>query len=361
MRIIDRYIGVATAVGVAAALLLLVTLDAFFALIGELGDVGEGSYDVGDALRYIALTVPRRAYVLFPTAALLGAVLGMGALAAGSELVVLRAAGVSRLRVSAAAGATGVVLAVPAMLLGELVVPISEHRAQHLLVMTQSEEVGVGPSTGLWIRDAGKVVSAARVLPDGGGNAEAVQLADVTIYEFDPARQLTAVSQAQLARHSGNRWRLNGVRRTRLAGERVTSETMDRHSWRSLIDPELLQAAVVDARFLSMRDLVRYIGYLSDNELDAGAYRRALWRKLSYPFTVLAMVLVGMPFVFASPRGIGLGQRMFFGIAVGVGFYILNRAAAGIGDVYGIAPWLTATAPPALLVAAAVAALRRSA
>jgi lipopolysaccharide export system permease protein len=70
---------------------VLIGLDAIMAMVTELSDVGTGHYGFGNAVAVVALSVPRRAYMLFPTAAVIGALMGLGQLAASSELTALRA------------------------------------------------------------------------------------------------------------------------------------------------------------------------------------------------------------------------------------------------------------------------------
>src|SRR3546814_8565502 len=69
----------------------------------ELGNVGQGDYGAGTALLVLILTLPRRLYDLFPYAAVIGSLMGLGAMAASSELTALRAAGLSRQRIGGSA------------------------------------------------------------------------------------------------------------------------------------------------------------------------------------------------------------------------------------------------------------------
>ncbi|PXB84957.1 LPS export ABC transporter permease LptG, partial [Pseudomonas aeruginosa] len=91
---LDRYIGVTVFVAILAVLGVILGLALLFAFIDELNDIS-ASYGIGDALRFIFLTAPRRAYDMLPMAALIGCLVGLGTLASNSELTIMRAAGVS--------------------------------------------------------------------------------------------------------------------------------------------------------------------------------------------------------------------------------------------------------------------------
>ena len=130
MKILDRYIALAIAAGTGIALLAIVGLDVFFNIIGQMDRVGTGTYTFWKMIQYVALTTPQTIYELFPMAALLGSLLGMGMLAANSELVAMRASGVPVWRIVQSVLQAGVLMLVVVIMLGELVVPTAEHYGQ---------------------------------------------------------------------------------------------------------------------------------------------------------------------------------------------------------------------------------------
>ena len=129
IRLADRLVAGRVLVALTGVWAVLVGFDAITAMAGELADVGEGNYGLGQTLTYTLLTLPRRAYTLFPTAAVIGALLGLGALATSSELTALRALGQSRTRISAAAAVVIVLLTGLMVLVGETIGPAGEQYA----------------------------------------------------------------------------------------------------------------------------------------------------------------------------------------------------------------------------------------
>ena len=89
-RLHDTYVGQVVLVTVLLTWAVLVGLDVVMALSGEIGDLGTGNYTFGHAVAWVLYTVPRRAYTFFPTAAVIGALMGLGQLAATSALTALR-------------------------------------------------------------------------------------------------------------------------------------------------------------------------------------------------------------------------------------------------------------------------------
>jgi len=95
MNILDRYLYKTVLLYTAMATSVLLTLGGLFLFISEQGDIGVGNYTAADAVLYTLLNLPQQLFELLPIGAMIGALMGLGNLAAGSELVVTRASGVS--------------------------------------------------------------------------------------------------------------------------------------------------------------------------------------------------------------------------------------------------------------------------
>src|SRR6478735_2442977 len=120
---------------------LLSTLATWAVLLGfmsiinfveELRDVGKESYTLSHAMLYILLTMPTRSYEVFPTVAVIGSLLGLGGLAARSELTVMRAVGVSQLQVGLAALVPLTLLTLLMVINTETLAPAGQQRAEEL-------------------------------------------------------------------------------------------------------------------------------------------------------------------------------------------------------------------------------------
>lgn len=330
--------------------LVLLGFDLIVTFGGELGDIGEGDYSLTTALLYTVYTAPRRAYELFPTVALIGCLLGLGSLAATSELTALRAAGLSRLRIClgaaiAVAGVTALMVAT-----GETVGPAGERRAQALTVAAKSQDLVVARWSGLWAREADTFLNAKRGTVRGTGVEAYVELTDVRLFEFDPGGRLAALTIASRAEHRDGRWQLFDLRRTRFLERSAQTETAERETWNSQLSPELLNLSVIRPRYLSLGDLSTSIDYMRRNQLDASPFEAAYWARLFYPVNALVLSLAVMPFAFGALRSGGFGKRLFLGISLGLLFFFLQRLAMNTAEVYAIDMRL-ANALPAFLLA----------
>lgn len=347
MRILDRYLGRAVVTGTLLALLILLAVDLFFAFANEVQDIGKGRYGLTDVFAFIGLTVPRRIYEMFPMAALLGSLLSLGALASSSELVAIRAAGVSVLRIAGSVLKAGAIPLLIVAAIGEWVAPHTEQLAQQQRSFAQSETITFRSDRGLWARDGRRFINIRNILPDG-------RLAEVEVFELGADNQLLAAMRAKSAAHTAGNWRLEDVRRGELHDDALKLTRARTLDWPSLLSPQLLNVVTIAPQDLSARDLYRYAQYMRDNGLDDSRYQLAFWQRLLAPFAALVMLFLSIPFVFGPLRSVSTGQRLLWGVLTGVGFYLVNQTLGHMGQVYGMPGVLSAALPPLLFLAGGV-------
>lgn len=356
---VDRYVGRAALMGIMAVWFAMTMLFILFSLLGELR-TAQGDYGTNDVFWFIVLTSPRMAYQIFPVSALLGALVGVGGLAAANELVAFRTSGVSRLRLALAGIAGAMMLTVPVVIMGEWVAPAAEQQAR---AFRFSEMVGlaiIGGPTGMWMRDGEDIVNIQLPLLSANRGEQSVEFKNVVIYNFSETAELQAITRADNAIHSDETWTLENVSTVHfsIAGARLVNSPQK--TWPTEVKPELLDSAVTRPGRLSLRSLWEYLGYLGENGLNDRVYQSAFWEKALFPFMVIALVLAGMPFVFGAARMHNLGVRLFFGMALGGLFVIISRAFQKFGDVYDLPAALSIILPPLVLFIVATLVLRRS-
>ena len=342
MRLLDRYMGQAVVASTAVVMAVLLSLYFFSTFVEEVGDVGQGDYTVLHALQFTVLLMPRLAYELFPLAALLGSLLGLGTLAGSNELTVIRAAGVSVGRIVFSVFKVGLVMIAVVGLLGEAVAPHAEKYARNLRAEALSEQFSVNTDFGLWAREGDTFVNIRRLLPDG-------LLSQVFLYELGPDGQLLEATVARRAVHRNGAWQLQDIQRSRFHQDRVERVREERAPWRSSLTPEALKVVSIPPEKLSIWDLWGHIGYLKENGLDAKRYEVSMWNRAAVPFATAGMVLLAVPFVFGSMRSVGVGHRVMVGSLLGIGFYLLNAVFTRAGMVYGLPPAVAALLPTGIL------------
>jgi lipopolysaccharide export system permease protein len=351
MTILDRYIMLGYGKGLLPVLMLLLALFSFVALAGELEQVGQGAFTVFDALLVVLYTTPRRIVDLLPVTALMGGLMGLGAMANHQELIAARAAGMSKARMARPVFHATLVTAVAVIAMQSWLVPVSEleaadHRARSLTGTGQ--EVEGDKQFWTW--------SGQSIVHVGGVRFNRI-LTDVEIYEMDNAGKLDRLTEAARATIAGaDTWLLEDVRRTYLDGMNARDQRLPRDEFSGLLSETQANILVLPIEVLSPHDLVRNIRHLRQNGLDTHHYRVIFWQQFSVPLAVIAMGLLSLPLLVGSTRTISASQRILTGGMVGLAFYLLQQVTGHLAGLFNLLPWLTIMAPVILLLAAAVAA-----
>lgn len=365
VRLHDRYVGQAVLFTVLLVWAVLLGLDTLSGLSSELKDVGKasykGDYTFAHAVAYVAYTVPRRAYTLFPTAAVIGALMGLGQLAATSELTALRALGLSRRRITLSV-AVALALLTGVMMAGmETVGAWGQQQALNLKAAAKSGNVAQARYSGLWAREGDTFLNAQAGEEKVVDGRQELVLRDVRLYELDTTGRLVAIVHADTASHEHGGWLLANVLRTTFADTSLTQQRVAQEHWNSKLDSAALSAGLANPRYMTAADLSRSIKYRQRNSLDARDYEEQYWSRWFYPVNVLALCLAAIPFAFGSLRSGGAGKRLFLGILFALGFWLLQmlfgRLATALRLDYRIA---YALAPVLMLGVSAWLFKRRS-
>lgn len=351
MKILDRYIGKSVITGVLSVLAVLLALDALIGFASESDYIGHKQYTAWHAIGYVLLKMPQQMYELFPMITLLGTMLGLGALANNSELVVIRAAGVTTIQLVASIMKTALLLMFIALFIGEVIAPPAVQYAKLKRVKAMETRVSLNTDYGLWARDGETFINVRRVETDG-------RLTGITMYRFSQRNDLQEITHARHAKHDGQDWYLYHVEITNMEKE-LGVKKLKRMQWTTLLSPDLVSVVSVAPENLAIWNLQSYIQYLEENSLDTSLYKLSFWSKIFMPLTIAAMVLIAIPFVLGSLRHAGIGQRILIGFLGGLVFYLVNRLSGQMGIVYGIPPFLSASTPTLIVIIFSLFFLKR--
>lgn len=337
MHRLQSYIARTVAAAILLCLAVIVGLDVVAALIDQLGDL-RGDYRFGNALLYVAMTVPGRIYEYLPFAALLGCLLGMGSLASTSELVVMRSAGVSMRRMVWMVMRPALLIVLLGLALAEFVAPKLQQLADSYRALALQKENQVLNRYGLWHREGEQFIHFNAVQPNG-------VLIGVAMFSFDEQGALASSSFAHQAIYQGDSWLLEDVREVRFVDGRSEATHQSYRDWYTELNPELLNILVLKPQDLPISGLWRYGHYLREQGVNGDEYFLAFWSKLLQPLTVVTLVLVALSFIFGPLRQVTMGFRIFVGVMVGVVFRSLQDMLGPMALVYDFAPIMASLLP----------------
>jgi lipopolysaccharide export system permease protein len=346
MRILDLYIGRIIASTTFVTLAVFVSVSGIIKFVEQMRAIGRGNYDLAHAALYVLYAVPRDVEVFFPMSALIGGLIGIGMLASNSELIVMQAAGLSRLDIIKSVMKTAVLLIIISMAIGEWLAPSGEAKAREIRAQAISGGSLIASKNGVWAKDGDYFVNIGEVLDKG-------QLKKIQIYGFNEQLKIDSWLSAKSAIYQDKSWLLSDVEEFVLTDDEIITKNHEKKIWNSSLTPKKLGVVTVTPESLSLRGLIDYLDYLEANEQDPSRYELAFWRKLMQPLTVAVMLLVALSFIFGPLRSVSMGARIMMGVFTGILFFISNEVLGSLSLVYQLSPMLGAIMPSLVFVSVA--------
>jgi lipopolysaccharide export system permease protein len=350
MRNLDRYIGREVILGYLMVAGLLLVLFSFLVFLEQLEDVGDKQYRVADALLYVVLTMPDRLLALAPMVVLIGGVVGLAALSRHSELIAIRAAGVSVPRIGFSVVRPSIGFGALCLVLAQYGAPTlyqkaEQHRARKVSAVREGD---VLKGKGFWSRQGRNYVNIRRLragqVPTG-----------IDIYRFsEDGRLIEFMSAARAEVNKDGSWKLINVRRKQGTDDGIRISRLKHYMWKPFWKEQPFQLASAPVASLSITDLLSYRAYLDSVGSPSAGVELRLWQKVLLPFSIFSMALLSASFSFSHQRSASAGRQVVLGTLVGIGLFLLSQILYNAGLVADLAPILVAAAPVLLVMAVAV-------
>lgn len=345
MSILSRYIFKTFSTGLLLSVMLLLAIDVLFNLIKELNDI-TAVYTLGDVFFFVMLTIPSKIYELFPVSVVVAVVVSLGALANGSELVVMLTSGISKLKIAWTVLLSVGLWLVLVVLMGEYISPAGDQMAQQF----RNEQISQGKATSaanaIWLRDGDVIFRTNQMRKSATSGA--YELVDVTVFELQD-KKLVQVSEAETAVYQDQQWTLSGLQVSVFGEQGVTTKQTAQQQWKSRIQPEILNISTTRPKYLSIRDIKKFEQFNASTGQLQSSYQIARWSKMAFPLLVLATALCGVAVLFGQVRSGGFGQRLVMGMVIGIVVYLINKTLLNFGEVYHVNPVLITVLPSLLL------------
>jgi lipopolysaccharide export system permease protein len=347
--------------------------------ITQQSDIGVGNYSAGDAFLNTLLNLPQTAFEILPIGAMIGALMGLGNLAAGSELVVTRASGVSVWRTAWPVGLAGLTLAVIMYGIGEYAAPPMAQFAKREKTTAKMADVSFAGSSSAWVKDGNLIL---RVQTGDADHA----FGGVSVFELDGPTRLSSIlraariSEADAGRTdagrtdagrtdaaraapgpaNAGRWNLQDVATSRFGKDHVDADTRSEETMRSNVNPDFLGLAATDPQLLTLHGLASYIDHLRRNSLETAVFEIGFWSRIARLFAVIVVTLLALPFVFGPLRTTGAGTRTVIGVLLGVLFFLITRTVENGGQLFNLDPMLVGWLPTLGVTLCTIVAISRT-
>jgi lipopolysaccharide export system permease protein len=324
----------------AALVLILMTLD----LLGESGKIlaqpGNGDAELW---RYVSLRIPMLVARFLPFSVLLGTLITLAALNQHSEVIAMKASGISAHQIIAPLIVASFGVAALSFVFNERVVT----RATAALGAWEAVEYGhvprqTGVTSRVWVRHGEDLILARQV----SGRGSAIHLAGVTVHSRSNGT-LDRIIDAETARPApGGGWELRNARVTDVDRVAVSSHRVYRLD--ADIVPDQFTLARVDPDEQDFATLRQSIEALRVSGRPTEALEANLWHKFSGPLSAVLMPLLGAVAAFGLARSGQLFLRAVLGMGLGFAYFVADNFAIAMGN-YGAYPPLLAAWGPFLL------------
>ncbi len=340
-RSLTLYLAKMFIVRILAVLIMLVLVLMALDLLGSTGKIlepdGNGQAEI---IRYAGLRIPQLVSRFLPYSVLLATLITLVTLNQNSEVVAMKAAGLSAHQVLAPLLLTAGIVALFSFAFNERVVT----RANSTLKAWEAVDYGpipqeTGVRSNVYLTDGDDILMATTLT----GSGDNIRLTNVTWYERAAGgitrRQVTATG----ASYAAPGWVLeNPVSfdvgsaeteslETLVVGENLTPEQIDLQS----IDPD----------GQSFWELYETIQSYEAAGRRTSEMRANWWHRISGPLSALLMPLLGSIAAFGLARSGQLFVRAVIGMALGFAYFVVDNAALAMGSFGGYPPFLAAWAP----------------
>lgn len=356
MRTARRYLAREIFRSTSVVVIALLGLFTFFTVVDELDTVGE-KFPL-TALFYLQmLAMPTRLYDLLPIGLLIGAILALAGLAQRNELVIFRVSGISGMGLIRMLWTIAIPLIAGALLLSEFLTPYAETKSSEANLLLRGRVEGGMLATGYWFKEPTST-GGMRVINIGKLQASG-NVVNLRIFEYSDGVTLVSMSQAESGRFVDGKLVMKNVvennispaAKNALADAKINDQPLmavqriPERTVETTLTAERLVARILTPERMSLLALHDYIDYLNKNQLQSDRQVVAVWRKLAYPFTLIVMLTIAAPISFMQTRRGGVGAKVFIGILMGTGFFMINQLALNVGLLYKWPPVVTALLP----------------
>jgi LPS export ABC transporter permease LptG/LPS export ABC transporter permease LptF len=318
-----------------------------FTFFELLEDVVSNQIPVLDVLNYFRYLLPQIVFYMIPMSVLVAVLVNFGVLARSSQIVAMKASGVSLYRLALSLMTVTVFMSVASFLMQEYVLPGCNQKQDAI----RDKIKGRRPQT--YLRPDRKCMMGerAKIFYYNFFDEHLNLFGDLSVFEFDPAnfeiRRRIYASRASWDDQHGT-WILEDGWAQGFHDQRAIAKEFvrfERQRFPEITeDPRYFKKEVKQSSQMSYLELRNYIEDLKQSGFDVVRLTVALHKKLSFPIISLIMCMIAIPFSFSMGKrgslyGVGLS------IMIGITYWVMLEFFEQVGGAGKLLPFLAAWAP----------------
>ncbi len=323
MKILDRYLVKTIAFYTLNVMFVWLSVYAFLNFLNEADSIGQADYTAIQAMMYVVLDLPSVVYAHSSAIILIGLLLALGHLATTAQIIVIRGAGVSIMQIAGTAVKAAMGFVVILILVGELLAPAATEYAENTRAEALGHKVQANNQQGFWVKDGQSIIHVDK-------NFDGRLFGNVTLIKLKNTNTLESVTYADNAVFDGKSLQLKKTRHYQVDAnnnqfDRINFDQSEQYNTRVSFSQEFISSLRKKPYQLSTWHLFNQIGFLVQNGLAADAFEVELYKRLVKPFTLVAMIIFSMLFIFGSLRDASLGRKIFLGLMISLLFELTAR------------------------------------
>ncbi len=331
--LMTRFFGIL--IGLAAVLQMLDLLAQSDAIMAA-----EGA-SAASIASYVALRLPQLISQFAPFVTLLATLLTLATLNQSSEVIIMKAIGLSAHRILLPLGLASALIASGHFLFNEIVVVRATAELDYWA--SQDYAVDLPPQIEIaervWVNEGSLIILVESVTKE----RNRIILDKVALYDRAADGKLKSLTRADFAWHQDGEWTLHEVRKFDLNGRIL--ESFPTLKWDIATPPERFLAQTIRPKHVNVISLYRSISKLQEEGLPSGRLLASFYQKFAAPAAALLMPLLAAVAAFGVQRGGTLFVRVIIGMALGFTFFVADNFMLAMGE-FGVAPpFLAAWAP----------------
>ena len=337
-RILDEYVVrefLNTFFMVLAGFVMLMLVFTFFELVG---DILRNHIPLSTVGAYLVNLTPSMLYQIAPLAVLIAVLVTFGVLNRNSELIAMKATGISLYRLVIPIVSIAAVLSVSLFLFDQFYLPQANRRQEAL----RSTIKGRPPQTFLhpeqkWIFGQPHAGEPGRIFYYQFFDPDRNEFANLSLFEFDPSTFAISrrIFAARVAWDSTSEsWKFQNGWQREIDGPSVTDYREFKQASFAEIheEPSYFKKESLQSQEMNFGQLDRYINDLRQSGFDTMRLRVALWHKLSYPLIAIVMAVLAIPFALSMGRR-GSLTGIAVAIAVALAYWVVDGLFGAMGNV----------------------------
>jgi len=342
IKVLDRYILKEFLTIFGGAMVVMVVFYEMVSFIDMAGYFFKFGATLDVIFRYLVFRIPMAFFHVTPVCVLLAATLTMAGMSRFSEIVAMKAAGISLFRICAPIIAASGVISVVAFLDSEYVfhLAVKETTRIYYEEVKKQQRKSVFQRSKVWYKsDDGSVWNIGAV------DMDKKTMTDISIFGFDEGSgRIVARVIAASASYSEEGWILRDCVEVRFDGNQGFSE----EHIKTMVAPhraiplEDLKKTQMDPEEMNMAEISEFIGDMRTKGYDATRYEAEFYGKIAFPFISFIMPFIAVPLSVRSSRSGGFLVGVMIAVLIGITFWFMFSMGLAFGKSGRIPPFLSA-------------------